>query len=281
MSKKIFLCAINNILSGSCKEDCKFCTQSTKYKTDVEQYNYKKIEDIVNQAKIAKSFGAVGYCLVTAGQGLDDKKTNFIGEVAKEIKKEIKDINLIACNGLASLEQLKFLKYSGVDTYNHNLETSQKYYSEVCTTQKWEDRFTTCLNVKEASLYLCTGGIFGMGESKDDRSSLIQSLKYLDPDSITINFYHPNENLPIKKNINTKEAIQVIKNIKSELTNTDKIMVAGGRELMFNNDEQSMMFEAGANAIVIGNYLTTKGNDILNDVQNIKNIGYEIATSFQ
>lgn len=280
MNKKIFLCAINNILSGSCREDCKFCTQSIRYKTDIEKYNYKTIQNIINEAKIAKSIGAVGYCLVTAGQGLDDKKTNFIGEVAREIKKEIKDINLIACNGLASLEQLKFLKLSGVDTYNHNLETSKSYYSKVCTTQKWEDRFSTCLNVKEASLYLCTGGIFGMGESKDDRISLIQSLKSLNPDSITINFYHSNENLPIKNiNIDTKEAIQIIKSIKTELVDTDKIMVAGGRELIFNNQEK-IMFEAGINAVVIGDYLTTKGNSALEDIENIKEVGYEIATSF-
>ena len=280
MSKKIFLCAINNILSGNCKEDCKFCTQSIKYNTNIEKYNYKKIDDIVNEAKIAKSIGAVGYCLVTAGQGLDDKKVNFISEVAKKIKKNIKDINLIACNGLASLEQLQFLKDSGVDTYNHNLESSEEYYSEVCTTQKWKDRFETCFNVKKASLYLCTGGIFGMGESEDDRISLINSLKSLNPDSITINFYHSNENLPIKNiNINRKEAIKIIKLIKNKLINTSKIMVAGGRELIFKGEEKSM-FEAGVNAVVIGDYLTTKGNNISEDVKNIENIGYEIAKNF-
>ena len=108
--KNIFLCAINNILSGNCNEDCKFCTQSVRYKADINRYNYKDINQIVKEAKIAKENGALGYCLVTAGKGLDDKKVEFVAKVAKQIKFSIKGLNLIACNGTANKEQLLYLK---------------------------------------------------------------------------------------------------------------------------------------------------------------------------
>ena len=131
MNREIFLCAINNILSGTCKEDCKFCTQSVRYHADIERYNYKSIDKIIDEAKQAKSNGALGYCLVTAGKGLDDKKVDFVARIAQAIKKEVKDLNLIACNGTATLEQLKFLKEHGIDSYNHNLETSKAYYETI------------------------------------------------------------------------------------------------------------------------------------------------------
>jgi biotin synthase len=107
--KQIFLCAINNILSGTCQEDCKFCTQSVRYHADIERYTYKNISQIVQEAKQAKLNGALGYCLVTAGKGLDDKKVDFVARTAKAIKSEVQDLNLIACNGTANMEQLTYL----------------------------------------------------------------------------------------------------------------------------------------------------------------------------
>ena len=276
--KKIFLCAINNILSGTCNEDCKFCTQSIKYKADIQRYKFKSIKQIVSEAKIAKANRALGYCLVTAGKGLDDKKVEFISMATKAIKKEIKNLKVIACNGTATLEELKYLKKSGVDSYNHNLETSKEYYKNICSTHTWEERYKTCENVKEAGLGLCVGGIFGMGESIEDRDSLIDSIISLKPESIPLNFYIPNPALPIKnRNISTKEALNIIKKSRKLLGEDGLLMVAGGREHLFNGIEDKM-FEAGANSIVIGDYLTTKGNNISKDIIMINKIGYEVAT---
>ena len=115
MSKQIFLCAINNILSGTCQEDCKFCTQSVRYHADIERYNYKDIDTIVNEAKMAKAHGALGYCLVTAGKGLDDKKVDFVARAARAVKSEVEGLNLIACNGTATKEQLVYLKEHGIE----------------------------------------------------------------------------------------------------------------------------------------------------------------------
>jgi len=132
--KQIFLCAINNILSGTCN---KFCTQSVRYHADIERYSYKAIDQIVSEAKEARANGALGYCLVTAGKGLDDKKVDFVARTAEAIKAEVEGLNLIACNGTANKEQLRYLKEHGIDSYNHNLETSERYYPQICQTHGW------------------------------------------------------------------------------------------------------------------------------------------------
>jgi len=279
MSKQIFLCAINNILSGTCAEDCKFCTQSVRYHADIERYNYKNIEQIVQEAKAAKANGALGYCLVTAGKGLDDKKVDFVARAAQAIKKEVGGLNLIACNGTANKEQLTYLKEHGLDSYNHNLETSERYYADICTTHPWSERYKTCENVKSVGLALCSGGIFGMGETAEDREALLQSIASLSPESTPLNFYHPNSALPIKtRNIELDEAIKIITKARTLLGEDKLLMVAGGRELLFNGQE-NLMFEAGANAMVIGNYLTTEGVDAGTDQKMLDTLGYEIATS--
>jgi len=277
--KEIFLCAINNILSGSCNEDCKFCSQSVRYKADIDRYTFKSIETILSEAKRAKSLGALGYCLVTAGKGLDDKKVEFVSEVAKTIKREVDGLNLIACNGTASKEQLLYLKNSGVDSYNHNLETSQNYYHEICTTHSWEERYRTCEDTKSVGLTLCSGGIFGMGETLSDRDELLKAISSLKPESTPLNFYHPNPALPIKATtISKDEALEIISRARGLLGDDKLLMVAGGRELLFGGSEREM-FQAGANSIVIGDYLTTAGDSPTRDHNMLKDLGYSIASS--
>jgi len=276
--KKVYLCAICNIESGTCSEDCKFCTQSVKYQADIQRYKNKSIDDIVKEALIAKQNQAIGYCLVTAGAGLTDKRVEFVCEATKAVKKAVPDINVIACNGIASIEQLKELKKAGVDNYNHNLETSKDFYKTICTTHSWDDRFQTCLNVKEVGLNLCTGGIFGMGESAQDRISMLNSIKELQPMSTPINFFHPNDALPLTKNtLSKEEAFKLITLTREILGDEIMLMIAGGREITFN-ESQYDIFSYGANAIVVGNYLTTNGKIASQDIENIKNLGLEIAT---
>ena len=279
MKKEIFLCAINNILSGTCLEDCKFCTQSVRYHANIERYNYKTIETIVQEAEQAKAHGALGYCLVTAGKGLDDKKVDFVARTAKAIKAKVQNLNLIACNGTATTEQLSYLKEHGIDSYNHNLETSESYYKTICTTHPWSERYETCQNVKEVGLQLCSGGIFGMGETKEDRDSLLNSIASLNPDSTPLNFYHPNEALPIKtRNISRNDALSIVKQARELLGEDKLLMVAGGRELLFDGYED-LMFEAGANSMVIGDYLTTVGDAPIKDKAMLERFGYGVATT--
>lgn len=277
--KKIYLCAICNIESGTCNEDCKFCTQSVKYQADIARYKKKEIDLIVEEAKRARKNKAIGFCLVTAGKGLTDKRLAFVCEAARAVKKENLGLKLIACNGTATLEQLLELKKAGVDNYNHNLETSRDFYPSIVSTHTWDERYQTCLNVKEAGLKLVSGGIFGLGESQEDRISMLESLASLEPMNVPLNFFHPNEALPIVSNSVTKEqAFELIELARKMIPNAHKIMVAGGRELMFGEDEYKV-FEHGANSIVIGDYLTTSGKNVLNDLEDLKKLGYKIAAT--
>jgi len=272
--KKIFLCAICNIKSGICNEDCKFCTQSVKWKTSINRYIKKEINEIVKEAKIAKKNKASGFCLVTSGKSLDDDILEYVCKATKAILKEV-DISIIACNGIATKERLKELKKAGIKIYNHNLETSKEHYINICTTQKWEERFITCENVKLIGLKLCSGGIFGIGESKKDIISLINSLKKLNPEIIPINFFIENENLSLKATHSKKYALYIIKNFANEFKNSI-IMLAGGREVVFGNDFKEALM-AGVSSIVIGDYLTTKGEKPSKDLEYLIKKGYQIA----
>ena len=276
INKEIFLCAINNIESGTCNEDCKFCTQSVKYKAQIQRYKRKSIDDIVNEAKMAKTNKAIGYCLVTAGAGLTDDRLEFVCTAANAVKKELPDFNLIACNGLATKQQLKELKKAGVNSYNHNLETSKEFYSSICTTHNWEERYQTCQNVNEVGLNLVCGGIFGMGESDEDRISMINSIASLNPKTVPLNFFHPNKALPIVKNtLDIDTAFSLIKKAK-EIINPQRLMIAGGREVTFK-EKQYDIFQYGANSIIIGDYLTTNGQTVSKDLENLENLGYTIV----
>ena len=277
MSDKIFLCSICNINSGTCKEDCKFCSQSVRYKADINRYKQKPIDEIINEAKIARDNGALGFCLVTADKGLNDKTLKFVCETAEILTSKVPELRLIACNGTATLEQLLTLKKSGIKAYNHNLETSKAFYPQICTTHPWDERYETCLNVNKAGLILISGGIFGLGESQDDRISMLKSLSKLNPSSVPINFYHHNEALELQPNsLTTDEALGLIKLTRQTLPKAQRIMVAGGRELMFS-ERQNEIFEYGANSIVIGNYLTTSGRIMSKDLDMLKLLNLKVA----
>jgi biotin synthase len=276
LNRKIFLCSISNIASGTCLEDCKFCTQSVKYGAKIDRYSRKEIGAIVEEAKQRKALGATGFCLVTAGKGLNRKTLDYVLRVADSVKSEVPDLNLIACNGTASKEQILELQKGGVDSYNHNLESSKEFYSQICSTHSWSERWETCQNVKEVGMDLCTGGIFGMGESETDVESILESLEELDPESIPINFYHHNEALPLKPNpLSVERGLEIVSEMRKRFPEK-RVMVAGGRESFFG-DRQSEIFKAGADAIVIGDYLTTKGREGNKDLQMLKDLELQIA----
>ncbi|WP_456430906.1 biotin synthase [Nitratifractor sp.] len=279
MQKPIFLCAINNVQSGSCPEDCRFCAQSARYRAPIERYGFKSPEQVLAEARRAVANGAIGYCLVTAGKGLDDAKTETLARLASALRREFPDLGIIACCGTAEMEQLRHLKAHGVTSYNHNLETSREFYPTICTTHDWEERYATCEAVHAAGLALCCGGILGLGESATDRQSLLESIASLRPASVPLNFYIPNPALPIKeRTVDLPEALAAIRMMRTLLGEAPRLMVAGGREQLFGGKEREM-FDAGADAIVIGDYLTTPGEAPDRDRRTIEALGYTIARS--
>jgi len=274
MKKQIMLCAISNVQSGGCSEDCAFCAQSAKYKTGIDTYTFKDPSVVVEEAKKARASGAIGFCLVTSGTGLDAEKTEYLSSLAARIKKEVDGLFLISSAGIADTHSLLELKRGGVDSYNHNLETSREFYPSICSTHTWEARYETCENARSAGLMLCVGGIFGLGESDKDRESLFNSLKSLKPMSSPINFFMPTPALPIKEcSVNTDKALEIIRQAKAALPNT-VIMSAGGREMMFG-DRQVEIFNAGCDAIIVGDYLTMCGQEPSRDFEILKQAGLE------
>jgi biotin synthase len=278
VSHSIFLCAISNISSGHCNEDCGYCTQSVKHNASIQRYYHKNIDQIVQEAKMARDNQAVGFCLVTSTKALDSKTLAFVQECAQAVKKAVPELSLIACNGIADYDSLCALKDAGIENYNHNLESSKEFYPHICSTHTWQERYQTCLDAKRAGLHLCVGGIFGLGESIDDRHSMLQSIASLAPLSTPINFYHPNPNLPIKQEVmRVDEALEMVSLCRKYLPDV-MLMIAGGREITFGA-RQGEIFDHGANAIVVGDYLTTGGQSAQNDILMIQELGYSIANS--
>ena len=275
--KTIMLCAICSVTQGNCAEDCAYCTQSAKAGADISKFKEKSVQQVVDEAKMAYKNHALGFCLVTSGARLNDKKTDYIASLARAVSKEVPNLMLIACNGMATYEQLSELKKAGVFSYNHNLETSREFFPKICKTHTWDERYQTNLDAKRAGLMLCTGGIYGVGESEADRVSFRASLKELEPFSSPINFFIKNEALSLDlPPLSTDEALKIVRETKRDLPET-RVMIAGGREKILG-DRQYEVFENGADAIVIGDYLTAKGEKASKDIEELTKLGFSFAS---
>lgn len=269
------LCSIMNAKSGRCSEDCKFCAQSEHYNTNIKKYNMINVSDALNLAKENKECGINRFSLVTSGKSLVGKDFENALEIYKEINKKV-NINLCASLGILSYDQLLNLKSTGVTVYHHNLETSREYYNKVCTTHSYDERIETINNAKKAGLMVCSGGIIGIGETITDRIKLAFELKNLQIQSIPINILNPIKGTPLE---NTEKLTQdeILKTIALFRFINPKayIRLAGGRNLIDNFGKDC--FKSGVNATISGNYLTTSGNKISDDIKMIKSLGLSLS----
>lgn len=273
--KKVDLCAIISVKTGGCKEDCKFCAQSLHYKTNYKETAYLEVNEILRKAQIAKKSGIDHLGLVVSGRKIaDQKELDKLSEVIRKIKEEIK-IDVCVSLGEIDKEGAKKLKNVGILRYNHNLETSSSYYSKICTTHGYNNRVKTVKILKEAGIEVCCGGILGMGESIEDRISLALSLRELDVDIVPLNFLNPIAGTPLAEieMLRPQEALRLVALFRLLLPEK-KIKVCGGREVVLR-DLQSFLFYVGGNGIIAGDYLTTKGRSIEDDLQMIKDLELE------
>lgn len=277
----IFLCAISNIKSGACDQDCAFCAQSSKHGATITRFHTKSLETILHEARCAKSHGATGFCLVSSGKSLSPKTLNEVSNAAEAIHALGLGLKLIACNGTATREQLHTLKTAGIQAYNHNLETARSFYPRLCTTHTWDERYRTCMEAKDVGLDLVCGGIFGVGESSTHRHELFETLADLEPTNVPLNFFHPNPALPLPPSfLDANQALSIIAQARKMLPKAEKIMLAGGRARLFGPGDYRF-FEHGANAMVIGDYLTTQGHDAHSETTALARQGYRIAGCVQ
>ena len=276
VGNEITCCAIISAKQGRCSEDCKFCSQSVHYNTNVSRFPFVENEVITASAANASSIDASCLGIVTSGSGINN---------GYELERVCEAISLLSkTNGVtphASLgcltqDAANRLAKSGLKRINHNLETSSRYFPQICTTHSYDDRITTIKATKAAGMEVCSGGIFGIGEAVEDRVDLAFTLKQLNVDSIPLNFLNPISGTPLgnTKPLPPMEILKIIA-VYRFIFPDKEIKVAGGREKNLR-DLQSWIFYAGANSIIIGNYLTTQGRPPEEDLQMIKDLGLQI-----
>ena len=277
---EISFCSIVNAKSGHCKEDCSFCSQSVHFDTGIETFPMTPAEGIVEAAKEAQASGAREFSIVTSGTKVQKEgDVAILKEALEEMERGATDMERCASLGNIKAETLATLKASGLQSYHHNLETSRSHFPKICTTHEYEDDVATVRLAKEAGLHTCSGGIFGIGESWRDRVELAETLQELDVDSIPINLLNPRPGTPLSEGtgLTPKECLMIIALYRLMLPQKD-IFICGGREVNLR-DLQSMIFAAGANGMMLGNYLTTKGRDAEEDLKMIEDLGLTVKAT--
>lgn len=273
---KVHLCSIVNAKAGGCSEDCKFCAQSAFYQTESPQYGFVDPEPVMKAAEEARKNGVVGLGLVAAWKGL--KEGPMLDEVCERFR-ELKSSGAVRPDASLGLLESQVvadrLKEAGVECYNHNLETSRRFFPEQCTTHTYEDRLRTIGYLKNAGIKICSGGIMGMGETREDRCDLAFSLREVGAHIVPLNILNPIEGTPFegKPALPPMEILKTIACFRLILPRQE-IMIAGGRTVNLR-DLQSMIFMAGASAMMVGNYLTTLNQPVEKDLQMIRDLGLD------
>ena len=269
---KVVTCSITNAKSGLCTEDCAFCAQSAHHETGISAHPLLSEKEMVDNALSLYESGATEFSMVTSGYTLTDQELERIGRAAGAIKEKT---GMLICSSLGVLteERAKQLKKSGLTAYHHNLETARSFFDQVCTTHDYEDDVQTVRAAKAAGLKVCSGGILGLGETWEQRVELSVALRDLDVDSIPINFLNPipGTRMASRPLLSPMEALKSIALFRF-INPTKDITICGGREVTLR-DLQPLIFMAGANGLLIGNYLTTQGRDIKADMDMIKDLG--------
>ncbi|MDY4023157.1 biotin synthase BioB [Staphylococcus borealis] len=272
--KKVKLNMILNAKSGICSEDCGYCGQSVKMK-DKQRYALVEPEKIKAGAQVATDNHIGTYCIVMSGRGPTNREVDHICETVHDIKALHPQLKICACLGLTNEAQAEKLKEAGVDRYNHNLNTSERYHSEVVTTHTYEDRVRTVEIMKANHISPCSGVICGMGETNEDIIDMAFALKDIDADSIPINFLHPIKGTKFGglDLLSPMKCLRIIAMFR--LINPSKeIRIAGGREVNLRS-LQAIALKA-ANSIFVGDYLITGGQPNELDYQMIEDLGFEI-----
>jgi biotin synthase len=264
-----------NAKSGLCPEDCSYCSQSKVSEAEIPRYNLLSRDKLLDGARLAAERGAKTYCIVISARGPNEREMRAVTTIVPEIKEKY-NLKICACLGLLTPDQAQQLKECGVDRVNHNLNTSDSFYSEICTTHTFGDRLNTLRSVRDAGMEMCSGGIIGMGERRRDVVDLAITLRDLGVQSIPVNFLNPIDGTPLagSTDLNPRYCLKVLAMFR--LVNPDReIRIAGGRELHLGSMQALALY--AANSIFVGDYLTTKGQAPEADYQMIRDLGFEIV----
>lgn len=264
-----------NAKSGLCPEDCSYCSQSKVSEAEIPKYNLLSRDKVLKGAEAAHDRGSKTYCIVISARGPTDREMDAITSIIPEIKDRY-DLNICACLGLLTGEQAGRLKACGVDRVNHNLNTSEEFYPQVCTTHTYRDRINTLQAVRKAGMEMCSGGIVGMGEAPLDVVRMALTLRDLGVESIPVNFLNSIDGTPLenREDLTPRYCLKVLAMFR--LTNPDReIRIAGGRELHLGSLQPLGLY--AANSIFVGDYLTTEGQTAEADYRMIEEMGFSVT----
>ncbi|MCM2370845.1 biotin synthase BioB [Aporhodopirellula aestuarii] len=266
-----------NAKSGLCPEDCHYCSQSKVSDAPVPKYNILKRDELLDAARVAAERGAKTYCLVISARGPNEREMSAVEAIVPEIKQKY-GLDICACLGLLSVEQAERLKACGVDRVNHNLNSSESHYEKICTTHTYADRVQTLRNVRDAGMEMCSGGIIGMGESKEDIVAMAFDLADLGVQSIPVNILNAIDGTPLEGTdaMSAQDALKALAMFRFVAPNRE-LRIAGGRELHLRTLQPMGLYVA--NSLFVGDYLTTKGQAPQADYDMITDLGFEITGS--
>lgn len=266
---------LRNAKSGLCPENCAFCSQSVAFHTDAPRYQMQSVEELVEGAREAARMGAVKYCMVTSTRGPSQRELDVVCQAVRRIKAEL---NIHVCTSLGLLRegQAEQLAAAGVDRFNHNLEASRRFFPEICTTHRFEDRVETVRRVKAAGMEACCGGILGMGEAPEDRVALALELRALEVESIPVNFLDPRPGTPLgdAPRLSPHDCLRALAMMRFVNPSRD-IRVAGGREVSLRQLQPLALYPA--NSLFCNGYLTTPGQGYEADLRMIADAGFQVA----
>ncbi len=271
----VTLHVLRNAKSGACPEDCAYCSQSACADTGVTEYPLQTPEELVEGARRAKELGAYRYCIVTSGRGPADAELDRLCEAVRRIKSSV-EIEVCTSLGLLTDTQARRLADAGVDRYNHNLETSERFYGTICRTHTYADRVNTVQTARRAGLEICCGGLIGLGETEDDRLDLAFALRETRADSIPVNFLDPRAGTPLaaRERLTPTACLRVLAMMRFVNPATE-IRVAGGREACLRSLQPLALYPA--NSIFTEGYLTTGGQGQSRDLDMIRDAGFEVG----
>lgn len=276
---EIEFCSLINARNGKCSQNCKYCAQSSHYRTHIDSYPLVKIEEVRKAALDAKSHKASRFAIVTSGKTPDESDFDKMLEMIKEINK-IEGLNSCASIGILNEEQAKKLAQSGLKRFHHNINTAKSYYPEVCTTHTWQDRLDTCKLVKKYGMELCCGVILGMGESVEQRVEMALELSEIQPNSIPINILMPIPETPFENYLDKIDEENVLRTLAIfKIANPNSILRFCGGRMRLSEENQRKALNTCVEGIMVGNYLTTIGKNPDDDIKTVEELGKTIATN--
>ena len=276
VKNKIEFCSLVNARNGRCSQDCKYCAQSAHYRTDIEEYSLISSQEVIKAANEAKENGVIRFAVVTSGKSPDEENFDKILEFIDALNK-IKGIRSCASIGILNEDQAKTLAKHSLKRFHHNINTSESYYKDICTTHTWRDRLNTCRLVKKYGMELCCGVILGMGETVEQRIEMTLELSEIEPESIPINILMPIPKTPLENYNDKIDDENVLRTLAVfKIANPKSILRFCGGRMRLSEENQEKALRTCVEGIMTGNYLTTTGKSPEEDIKTVEKLNKEL-----